>query len=136
MSSQLTLKHLIDVLLQTRQQTIARLLHLTIVEELGRLLHAFHVAAAIFALLLETLALQMLQMPDGHLDDFGLLDAAASLALVLRWYQARQIGQAGVHAITATLLDNAMREWILLLGEGINKDIFRLALRVTVGRRK
>lgn len=111
----LTLKHLIDVLLQARQQTIAKVLHLTIVEELGSLLHAVHVAAAILALLLQALTLQMLQMPDGHLDDFGLLDAATPLALVLRWYQAGQICQAGVHAIASTLLNNTMREWILLL---------------------
>lgn len=103
------------MLLQTRQQTIAKVLHLTIVEKLGRLLHAVHVAAAVFALLLQTLALQMLQMPYGHLDDFRLLDAAASLALVLWWYQAGQICQAGVHAIPATFLNDAMREWILLL---------------------
>lgn len=111
----LTLEHLIDVLLQARQQTIAKILHLTIVEELGSLLHAVHVAAAILALLLQALTLQMLQMPDGHLDDFGLLDAATPLALVLRWYQAGQICQAGVHAIAATLLNNTMRERILLL---------------------
>lgn len=56
----LTLEHLIDVLLQARQQTIAKILHLTIVEELGSLLHAVHVAAAILALLLQALTLQVL----------------------------------------------------------------------------
>lgn len=112
----LTFEHLVDVLLQAGQQAIAKVLHLTIVEELGRLLHAVHVAAAVLALLLQDLALQVLQMSYGHLDDLGLLDAATPLALILWRYEARQIGQAGVHAVTPTLLNDAMRQWILLFG--------------------
>jgi len=84
----LTLEHFIDMLLQTGQEAIAEFLHLAIVEKLGRLLHAVHVAAAIFGLLLQALTLQVLQVSNGHLNDFGLFNAATPLALILRWYEA------------------------------------------------
>lgn len=102
------------MLLQTTQQTVAKVLHVDVVQELGRLLHAVHVAASVVALLLLALALQVLQVPDGHLDDLRLLDAAAALALILRRDEAGQVRQAGVHAISSPLLDYAMGERILL----------------------
>lgn len=102
------------MLLQAGQKSIAKVLHLAIVEELCRLLHAVHVTAAVLTLLLEALALQVLQVTDGHLNDFGLLDAATPLALILWRYEAGQISQAGVHAIATPLLNDAMRQWILL----------------------
>lgn len=107
------------MLLEAAQQAVAKVLHVDVVEELGRLLHAVHVAATVVALLLLALALQVLQVPDGHLDDLGLLDAATALALVLRRDESGQVRKAGVHAVAAPFLDDAVGEWILLWGRNI-----------------
>lgn len=107
------------MLLEPAEQAVAKVLHVDVVEELGRLLHAVHVAAAVVTLLLLALALQVLQVPDGHLDDLRLLDAAAPLALVLRRDEAGEVRQAGVHAVATPLLDDAVGEWILLWGRNI-----------------
>jgi len=96
------------VLLQATQESMTKVLHVDIVEELGRLLHAVHVATPVVALLLLALVLQVLQVPDGHLDDLRLLDAATPLSLVLRRDEAGKVRQAGVHAISPPFLDNSM----------------------------
>lgn len=96
---------------------MAKVLHVNVVEELGRLLHTVHVATTVVALLLLALALQVLQVPDGHLDDLRLLDTASPLALVLRRDEAGQVRQAGVHAISSPFLNDSMGKWILLWAE-------------------
>lgn len=54
-------------------------------------------------------------MLDSHFDDFRLLHPAASLLHVVGRNQLAQVGKTVVHPVPATLLDDSMRRWVLLL---------------------
>lgn len=53
-------------------------------------------------------------MANGHLDDLRLLDPASAFLQVLGRYEPTEIGQAIVHAVSSSLLDDPMRHRILL----------------------
>ena len=58
--------------------------------------------------------LKVLHVADGHLDDFGLLDAAPAFLQVLGGYESAEVGQTVVHAIPPALFDYSVRHRILL----------------------
>lgn len=66
------------------------------------------------------LALQVLQVAYGHLDDFRLFHPSPTFAHVLLRNESRKIGQAGVHPISAPFLNDPVRQWILLRMEKWN----------------
>lgn len=51
----------------------------------------------------------MLHVFDGHFDDFRLFDPAASFLHVSGWQETRQVGQAVVHPVAPSFLDDSMR---------------------------
>ena len=55
----------------------------------------------------------MLQVFDGHFDNFGFFDAAAAPLQVLLRQQFREIGEAVIHAVSPPLLDDSVRHWVL-----------------------
>ena len=75
------------------------------------------------------LLLQVADVLDGLLDDLGLLDAAAALALVTGRHQVGQVHQAVVHPVPPPLLDDAV-------GRGILPDNENAALASVTGHRK
>lgn len=52
-------------------------------------------------------------MFDGHLDDFGLFDSTPAFFHILGWYEPRKVGEAVVHPITSTFLNDSVRHRIL-----------------------
>ena len=75
------------------------------------------------------LLLQVADMFDRLLDDLGLLDAAAALALVTGRHQVGQVHQAVVHPVPPPLLDDAV-------GRGILPGNENAALASVKGHRK
>lgn len=109
---QFTLHDLGAVFLKVGDHPVAHFLAALTQHELGRFGETLVIAEPV---LLGTrrlpdalLVLQVLQVPDGHLDDFRFLNATAPLAHVLLGNQAGQIGEAGVHPVTPPLLYYSM----------------------------
>lgn len=61
---------------------------------------------------------EIFQMFDCHLDYFCLLDSAAPLFHVMCRNKFAQIGEAVIHTISAPLLNNPVRCWVLLFHFG------------------
>lgn len=58
--------------------------------------------------------LQVLHVLDGHLNDLGLLNAAAAFLHVVGRYEPREIRQTVVHAVSPPLLYDPVRHGVLL----------------------
>ena len=59
------------------------------------------------------MVLQVLHVPDGHLDDLRLLDSASTLLQVGGGDEATEVCQAVVHPVSASLLNDPVRHWVL-----------------------
>merc|ERR1719458_342906 len=58
--------------------------------------------------------LQVLHVPDGHLDDFRLLDSASTLLQVGGGDEATEVCQAVVHPVSASFLNDPVGHWVLV----------------------
>ena len=57
---------------------------------------------------------EILQVPNGHFNDFSLLNSTSTLLHIMAWNELTEIGQTVVHPVSAPFFNNPVRCGILL----------------------